>query len=234
MAIQGQGYRQLEGRKTQRVKIGEHFYFIKQHEGIGWKEVFKNLLQLRLPVVSANNEKVALQKLQTLGVAVPQVMGFGKRGYNPAFLQSFILLQELSPTESLEEMCRHWRDTPPTFQFKRRLIAEVARMVRLMHENGINHRDCYLCHFLWNEGTSQLYLIDLHRAQVRRKTPKRWLCKDLAGLYFSSLGMGLTRSDYFYFMCQYRNKSLQEIIKNENEFWQQVKKRGEQLYCENQ
>uniref|UniRef100_UPI003AF9562D lipopolysaccharide kinase InaA family protein n=1 Tax=Thiolapillus sp. TaxID=2017437 RepID=UPI003AF9562D len=31
---------------------------------------------------------------------------------------------------------------------KQRLIARVAAMTRRLHQNGINHRDLYICHFL--------------------------------------------------------------------------------------
>lgn len=232
MRLQGERYRQLEGRTTYRVNIGNQHYFIKQHRGVGWKEIIKNLLQGRLPVVSAENEKIALEKLQTLSVPVPQILGFGKQGCNPAKRQSFILLQELTSVVSLEDLCRDWLTKPPRFTFKRQLIAEVARIMRIMHEHGINHRDCYICHFLLDTKSTELklYLIDLHRAQCRHKTPERWLIKDLAGLYFSSHDIGLTRGDYFYFLCQYRNKGLRDILQQENVFWQQVKQRGEQLY----
>ena len=39
----------------------------------------------------------------------------------------------------------------------------------------------------------RLYLIDLHRMQLRRKTPSRWIVKDIAGLYYSSMDIGLTK-----------------------------------------
>ena len=74
------------------------------------------------------------------------------------------------------------------------------------------------------------YLIDLHRAQVRQIVPERWLIKDLAGLYFSSQDIGLTRRDLLRFMKEYRNKSLELILIQERNFWERVKKRGDKLY----
>jgi hypothetical protein len=43
-------------------------------------------------------------------------------------------------------------------------------------------------------------LIDLHRAQLRKKTPRRWVVKDVAGLYFSVMDIGLTQRDLFRFV----------------------------------
>lgn len=230
MALRGQSFRHQEGRLTQRIVLGGDSYFLKQHTGVGYKEIIKNILQLRWPVISAKNEWQAIQKLNELGVSVPVVAGYGLRGLNPARLESFVLMQELKPVISLEELCLTWRHTPPSFVFKCELIKEVARMTRLMHENGMNHRDFYICHFLLNTESMQLSLIDLHRAQIRCKTPQRWVIKDLAGLYFSSKDIGLKRRDYYRFMKAYRGKSVRDIMRTEGVFWKKVIKRGEKLY----
>lgn len=239
MALRGECFRHQEGRLTQRVVLGDKPYFIKQHRGVGWKEIFKNIFQWRLPVLGAKNERQAIAKLESLGIAVPKVAAFGQRGVNPAKLQSFILMEELAPTLSLEEVSRLWRNQPPSFALKRKLIEEVARIARTMHEAGVNHRDFYICHFLLdtslgldniNAKNVKLYLIDLHRAQIRYAAPQRWIIKDLAGLYFSSKDIGLTQRDIYRFMSAYTLKSLREIKDGNQIFWQKVKIRGERLY----
>lgn len=232
MALRGECFRYQNGRLTQRINLDGKHYFIKQHSGVGWKEIFKNILQLRWPVLSAQNEWLAIKKLQSLGVATPALVGYDKRGTNPAKIQSYILMEELAPVVSLEDLCKTWQKKPPAFAFKRQLIDEIARIASVMHQNSINHRDFYICHFLMdkNEKNLKLYLIDLHRAQIRRLTPERWIIKDLAGLYFSSKDIGLTSRDLYRFMKSYRNKPLREIVKTENKFWKKVKTRGEKLY----
>jgi heptose I phosphotransferase len=68
-----------------------------------------------------------------------------------------------------------------------------------MHRAGVNHRDCYICHFLLHTDRPvtaddfKLSVIDLHRAQTRADLPLRWRDKDLAALY-SALDIGLTRA----------------------------------------
>lgn len=234
MALRGECFRHQEGRLTQRVTLGGKSYFLKQHTGVGWKEIFKNLLQGRAPVLGAKNEWLAIQKLQTLGVNVAGVAAYGQRGLNPARRQSFILMEELAPVISLETLCQTWRAKPPTFAHKRRLIEDMAVAARLLHENGMNHRDFYICHFLLNTVDTQLYLIDLHRTQMRRLTPARWIIKDLAGLYFSSKDMGFTQRDLYRFMQCYRQKPLREVVNSEKTFWQKVIRRGEKLYRDHQ
>lgn len=242
MALKGKLYRELENRRTQRVVIGDDAYFIKQHFGVGWKEIFKNLFQLRWPVLSAKNEWRALQLLKQLNIAAPEIVAYGCRGINPARRQSFLLTRELPEHISLEDLCKNWLKHPPSFQVKKQLITEVARIARSIHEKGLNHRDFYICHFLLQAKKSvhlrpeagRLYLIDLHRAQIRKQTPLRWLIKDLAGLYFSSKDIGLTQRDLLRFIKEYRNKSLSLVLTKEAAFWQRVKKRGNKLYNQHQ
>lgn len=236
MSLHGEVFRELENRRTQRIMLNNKKYFLKQHFGVGWKEIFKNIFQLRWPVLSARNEWQAIQKLQALNISVAKIAGYGCRGLNPAKCNSFLLTHELPPHISLEDFCKNWKIVRPSFTLKQKLIKEVARMARIMHGNGINHRDFYLCHFLLDlaslhsDNTLTLSIIDLHRAQIRNTVPERWLIKDLAGLYFSSFEAGLTKRDLLRFIKEYRNKQLDIILNKESFFWERVKKRGNQLY----
>ena len=184
--LEGKIFRHEKNRKTLRFIFNGKAYFAKLHGGVGWKEIFKNLLAGRLPVIGAQNEWRAIQKFEQLGVPTMNLAGYGKQGWNPAKLRSFVITDELVNTISLEDFCRDWPTHPPTFTFKRQLIATVAKIARQLHENGVNHRDFYICHFLLAlpPENMQLYVIDLHRVQIRQRTPKRWIVKDIAGLYF--------------------------------------------------
>jgi heptose I phosphotransferase len=218
-ALQGEVLRSLEGRRTLRTVVGGRGYYAKVHRGIGWAEVFKNLLSARLPVLGAGNEWRALQRLAALGVDTMRAVAFGERGANPARRQSFIITEELAPTVSLEDFCRDWPQSPPPPRLKRALIERVASMARAMHGGGVNHRDFYICHFLLHlpvdAGAPRLSLIDLHRAQVRESTPRRWRDKDLAALYFSALEIGLTKRDRLRFLKAYFACPLRRILQEE-------------------
>ena len=226
MALKGESFRHQEGRLTQRLFLGNKSYFIKQHTGVGWKEIFKNLIQCRWPVLSARNEWCAIKKLDALQVVVPNIVGYGIRGFNPAKLESFILMEEITPTISLETLCANWKKKPPGFLEKCRFLETVAGIARVMHQHGINHRDFYLCHFLLDQSTKKLYLIDLHRAALRNLTPERWIIKDLAGLYFSSKAIGLTQRDLYRFMKTYHQTTLRHLFDSKKTFWKKVFTRG--------
>ena len=239
MNLQGEAYRDLAGRRTIRVVLQGHGYFAKLHYGVGWGEIFKNLIRLSIPVVGARTEWLAIQRFDELGVSTMSIAGFGEKGLNPARRQSFLLTDELANTISLEDYCRLWPDTPPSPRFKRSIIEKVAAMTRQLHENGVNHRDLYICHFLMKEASTKqdafseqidLFIIDLHRVQIRSKTPRRWMVKDVAGLHFSSMDIGLTRRDLFRFMRHYRGCSLREQLSREQGFWHAVERKALQLY----
>lgn len=45
--LEGQVYRELEGRRTLRTEVEGRGYFVKIHRGIGWGEIVKNLLTVK-------------------------------------------------------------------------------------------------------------------------------------------------------------------------------------------
>lgn len=237
--LQGAVYRQHKNRKTLRFTLNGKGYFVKMHKGVGWREIIRNLLNARLPVLGAHQEWRALEALDRLGIKTPKLVGYGCRGHNPVCLKSFVITEELPPSISLEDYCHDWVSQPPALVFKRALINEIAHIASTLHTNGINHRDFYLCHFflkLPTDGSSvtrdnlQLYLIDLHRAQIRKRTPPRWIIKDLAGLYFSSMEYGLTNHDILRFIKTYTGQNLHAALRTHQGFWQAVTKRAVELY----
>ena len=233
--LQGEVFRELEARRTLRLKINGAGFFVKIHRGIGWAEIFKNLLTLKAPVLGAANEWRAIARLTEAGVPTMTAVAYGQRGANPAHEHSFIITEELTPTIDLEKYCANWPNQPPAATEKHRLIREVAHMTRAMHQAGINHRDCYLCHFLMYtdrqhpDGRPWLSFIDLHRAQTRRHTPTRWRNKDLAGLYFSALEIGLTRRDKLRFLKAYFQRPLKEILRDEAALLAHLERRAGEL-----
>ena len=234
--LQGEVYRELEGRRTLRTEVAGTGFFVKIHRGIGWREIFKNLLTAKLPVLGAEQELQAIQRLQQVGIATMTAVAFGKRGNNPAAQHSFIITEELAPTISLEDYSMDWLENPPEPKLKRALIQRVAEMIGGMHRAGVNHRDCYICHFLLHTDQPvtaddfRLSVIDLHRAQTRTKTPTRWRNKDLAALYFSTYDIGLTERDKLRFLHHYFQQPLRKILASEQPLLALLQAKADKLY----
>ncbi len=235
-ALQGEVYRELEGRRTLRTEVAGRGYFVKIHRGIGWGEIVKNLLTAKLPVLGARQEWQAIERLTAAGVATMTAVAYGERGGNPARQHSFIVTEELAPTTDLEQLSLNWAKEAPEPRLKWALLREVASMVGRMHRAGVNHRDCYICHFLLHTDQKvtadnlRLSLIDLHRAQTRTATPKRWRDKDLAALYFSVLDIGLTRRDKLRFLRGYFQRPLRDLLSSEARLLAWLERKADKLY----
>jgi heptose I phosphotransferase len=235
--LKGEVFRELEARRTLRTEVAGRGYFVKIHRGVGWAEILKNLLSLRLPVLGAANEWRAIRRLAELGVDTMHGVAFGQRGSNPAAQHSFIVTEELAPTISLEDYCRDWPSQAPPVEFKRALIGRVAEMAGRMHRGGVNHRDFYICHFLLHLDPEpsidhfKLSLIDLHRAQIRSQTPRRWRDKDLSSLYFSALDIGLTTRDRLRFLRTYFDMPLRKILRDEARLLAHLEREANRLHA---
>ena len=236
-SLPGEDFKRIQNRRTFRIERGGRGFFIKFHRGVGWKEIFKNLSSLKMPVLEAGNEWRAIHKLKALNVETMTPVAYGCEGWNPAKLNSALITEALEHCISLEHFCADWPVNPPPVRLKWTLIKRLAEMSGRLHCNGVNHRDMYICHFLlrqpWDgsEQNLHLYLIDLHRVQIRRKTPGRWVIKDIGALYFSAMEIGLTQRDLFRFMKWYSGMSLRETLIKNTPFWKRVQKRADRLYA---
>lgn len=227
MHLKGKAFRDVKGRKTIQVRLGEHSYFVKQHFGVGWGEIFKNLLSFKVPILSAMTEVYAIQALNAVGIPTTPLVAYGRHGWNPAKLQSFVMTEDLGDIVSLEELCADWLANPPDDTFKQKLIVSVAELAAKLHQAGLCHRDFYLCHFVMKRaeleaGEIKLYLIDLHRMLQQQSVSGNAVMKDIAGLYFSAMDCGLTPADIDLFKQHYFPQS--------DAFWQQVCERAQKLH----
>lgn len=235
MRLDGEVVRQAPGRRTFRFAMNGSAYFAKVHTGVGWREIAKNLFYARLPVLGAANEWRAIDRVKSLGVRTTEPAAFGERGWNPAARRSFLITHAIENTLSLEDLAQQWK--PDHRLLKRMLINDVARIARTLHENGINHRDFYLCHFRIEEEAIRcparfvgLILMDLHRAQLRSRTPCRWRIKDLAGLLFSAMDAPITQRDVLRFVRHYEGRSLREALSKNRAIWKAVMTKAARMY----
>ena len=276
-----------EGRRTVSFSHNGERYYLKIHDGVGWKEIGKNLTSLRLPVFGAENEWKGvhhlrrLTLLQNIGVNTLNIAGYGTRERrfgkilnNPAKRQSLIVTDEIPKAISLEDLFkdknfwgRNANKLPDKICFKRWLIEQLAQTARVLHKSGANHRDFYLSHFLLqrtkesHEPTpenSNLFLIDLHRMQIHKPTitawfkaisigilnlqrpqppqsvtPSRWKMRDVSGLHYSSMDLGLTKRDLIRFIATYENisnRQVLETLQDNDSFWRDVQSRAQNLY----
>lgn len=231
-ALEGEEFRNVKNRRTFRIEAAGQGFFVKIHRGVGWKEIFKNWFQFKSPVTGAGNEYRALEMLKKLQIPTMETAAFGERNFNPAGKESFLITRELTDVVSLEELALAKKITP---ELKCRLIRALAGSAGKMHRAGINHRDCYICHYLLKKASAgdhlpQLHVIDLHRAQIRKHLPFRYQVKDVAGLFFSSLDVPLSQRDVWRFIRLYSGRKLKIELSENRNFWQAVYRAACKLY----
>ena len=215
----GRVHRDLPTRRTFEFEHAGARWFAKIHLGVGERELFKNLLVLRLPVFGAEAELGAIARLDAAGLPTLSVAAWGvSRDLLPTRKRSFLVTRAIEHDETLEDRVRA-RFLDPSERRDR--IRDLAGLVRRMHEAGVNHRDLYLVHvLLTGDG---LRLIDLHRAQVRGAVPRRWRAKDLAALAFSARATGaLCAADERRFVACYARGAL----RGDEGFWRDVERRA--------
>ncbi|MRI31611.1 lipopolysaccharide core heptose(I) kinase RfaP [Endozoicomonas sp. OPT23] len=234
--MDGEVFRELEARRTFRFEFNGKGYFAKVHMGVGWKEILESILRLRRPVLGARDEWEALTKLKSIGVETMTTVGFGEAGFNPAKQRSFLITEELENMITLEDFCETWKENPPSVKLKWAIVQKLAEISKVMHDNGMNHRDYYLCHFMMpKEGFPdnkpiQFYMIDLHRAMIHQNLPERWRLKDLSGLYFSAMDYGFTSRDILRFLKIYSGLPLREALSSYKTILSAIEHKAHKLY----
>lgn len=224
MRLQGKVFREVPGRKTMQIALGEKSYFIKQHFGVGWGEIIKSLLSAKPPILGAMTEVAAIQKLDEIGIATTPLVAYGQQGCNPANMRSFVMTEDLGDIVSLEDLAGEL--PTQTAEFKQKMIIAMAQLASKLHAAGLCHRDFYLCHFALKKhdlryAQLHLYLVDLHRMLQHQPSNGSAVMKDIAGLYFSSQQCGLTLAELQIFKQHYLPQS--------ERFWAQVEARSKQL-----
>jgi heptose I phosphotransferase len=249
LAIDGETVKQeVASRRTYRFERDGHAFYMKAHFGVGWREIFKNLLQLKRPVLGAENEWLAIRAFERPEVEIEtmRLAACGKQGWNPARQRSFIMTDALDNTVDLEHWLpelEQWPDRAERLRLKRAIIRRLGDIGRRLHCNGMNHRDFYLCHFrldmtkaapLPDVDDLHIYLMDLHRVEQRDRLPSRWAVKDIAGLLYSALfdskGIVLNRSDMIRFIEAYTGESWREALAGRRDFWRRVLQRIMRTY----
>lgn len=239
---------EVASRRTYRFEREGRAFYIKAHFGVGWREIFKNLLVLKRPILGAENEWRAIRRFEQpeVGIETMALAACGKQGWNPAGQRSFIMTDALDATIDLEHWLpelEKWPNRSERLVLKRAVIRRLGDIARRLHTNGMNHRDFYLCHFRLDisKGTAlpdvndlHIYLMDLHRVEQYDTLPERWAVKDIAGLLYSSLfdskGIILNRSDIIRFIEAYTGKPWREAIVSRRNFWQKVLQRVIRTY----
>ena len=133
----------------------------------------------RRSITPADEEAVGITALQNAGIPTVPLVGYGKSITG----QSFLITEDLTGYDDAQKLIEGG------YPFEK-LLEITAKTAATLHEKGLHHRDLYLCHFYVRpENPSDLRLIDAARVRTlpRFLTRQRWIVKDLAQFWYSTL-----------------------------------------------
>ncbi len=191
--------------------------YLKRHYELPW---WRGLLASLWPGHGwspAMREWQHLEWARQQGVPVPAVVAAAEYIGPWGGLRSFLAVEELAGMLPLHEaipLAAVRQDAEAFRQWKRTLVAEMARLSRMLHDRRCFHKDLYLCHFYVARDDTQtvppegwrgrVYLIDLHRMTHHPLRWRIWQTKDLAQLLYSSEIVGVDARDRLGFWRAYR------------------------------
>ena len=146
--------------------------------------------------------------LAKAGIKTPKTVSYGEQWGFFFEKRSFIISEELSNAEPLEQKLPDcFKDTSKTENLRqqRNFIDRLAQFAKKFHATGYRHRDFYLAHIFYSDDGT-FYLIDLQRAFKPRILDERFRVKDISQLYYSAPGSAFSRTDRLRFYKSYTGK----------------------------
>ncbi len=198
-----------------RIRIPEEKsrgLYLKKHHVRTWKSRLRALLGIQPGPSPGRVEAANAAALTTEGIAVMRLLAYGEKHHADGLHESFVITEELENYTELHHYLRRRFASPRGGRRSardhdlRRLIGEIACIVRQFHAAGYNHRDLYCRHFFVKDtGAMQreIRLIDLQRVQRRRWFRRRWIVKDLAQLAWSAPLSCIQRTHKLAFIREY-------------------------------
>jgi heptose I phosphotransferase len=178
--------------------------YLKRHYPLSFGKYFQEMIRFASKKTAFDEFNNILAFHQAgLPTMIPVVAG--KRADKVFGSESFLITKGIKDCVTLETYAESCLKTK-TFTEKTELIKKTALLSRKMHQSGFNHRDFYLCHLLIGteeNNKDELFVVDLHRVDIRKKVPERWIIKDLAALNYSAKSKNITRTDKLRFLKYY-------------------------------
>ncbi|MCB9894374.1 MAG: hypothetical protein H6839_07990 [Planctomycetes bacterium] len=197
----------LESRQTYRLETASAgTLYLKLYRRIEPEPRFAGLFARRFDS-PASREWHVLTRLHELGVPTMHGAACIEEFADGDVERAALLTVGLDAPRSLQKLLQEDAPVPPAR--RQRLARELGRILKRMHDGGVNHRDFYLVHIRVGPN-DELYVTDLNRADIRKRVTRRWRVKDVAALLHSAPGSLVTATDKARFARAYLGGRLRE------------------------
>jgi hypothetical protein len=189
-----------------RIKSWRH---LSDRENCTWDLTAPNGKNIRLHVkryfpatgtaTRARQEAEAAAKLAAAKIPAASIAAWG----NLADGRSFVILQDLAGYQPADKLI----ESGVSFD---QLLRPTADLAAALHNANLHHRDLYLCHFFarLDDRSADVRLIDLARVRtIPLLTRRRWIVKDLAQFWYSTLTLPITELQREAWLERYAQKT---------------------------
>ena len=151
----------------------------------------------------AQDEVKGIELLQSAGIPTVPLVGWG----TTAGGRSFVM------TEDLQGYAAADKALAAGLPFAS-ILEPTADLAAKLHRAGLHHRDLYLCHFFVRaEQPEDVRLIDPARvAKLSGLFRNRWIVKDLAQFWYSTLALPITDEQREQWLARYRGERMKPAI----------------------
>ena len=121
--------------------------------------------------------------LRDAGIPTVPLVGWGRLADG----RSYVLTEDLAGYRDAEKLVQSGEPFEP-------LLEPTAALAAKLHNARLHHRDLYLCHFFARQSDpTDVRLIDVARVRpLPALLPRRWIVKDLAQFWYSTLALPVT------------------------------------------
>jgi hypothetical protein len=146
----------------------------------------------------AGDEITGIRLLERAGVPTVPLVAWGQLPDG----RSFVITEDLAGYRPADKMIAEG----VAFET---LLKPTADLAARLHNEGLHHRDLYLCHFFVrlpdDGGAPELRLIDSARVRElpRFLTRRRWIVKDLAQFWYSTQALTVTEEQRERWLARY-------------------------------
>lgn len=197
----------LESRQTYRLKTSRGTtLYLKLYRRVEPEPRFARLLAQRFDS-PASREWHVLERLLEINVPTMRAAACIEEFENDKVTRAALLTVGLDAPISLSRLIAEQFAESPQVERRQSITIRLARVLRMMHESGVNHRDFYLVHIRVGP-EDNLYVTDLNRADIRKRVTRRWRVKDVAALLHSAPTSIVTATDKARFMRTYLGNHL--------------------------
>jgi heptose I phosphotransferase len=184
----------LTSRQTYKVRLaGGRTIYLKLYRNVEPEPRFARIFARGFDS-PASREWHVLQRLHEIGVPTMQAAACIEEVGDGRVTRAALLTVGLNAPRSLQRLLLEEFSQYPQPVRRQALAHELGRLLRVMHEGGVNHRDFYLVHIRVGHN-DELYVTDLNRADIRKRVTRRWRVKDVAALLHSAPTSIVTATD---------------------------------------